>query len=377
LLDPADAPTVLNLLERIAGDLMSARGGRTRPALRTDLFGRGARLAVRPDYRNDIGALATYSQQTEQTLRGLEMVEAEAGVPVGITRHCQAAVNAAALGGDVLLIGEPGGGKSAVINALGRALRAQGHDVVEMAVDRFSVESLEGLSRALNLRHDLPAVLDAWDGPNPAFLLIDALDVSRGGSGEAAFKRLIESVIELGGRWTVIASIRIFDLRLGQSFRTLFEGTPPDKALQGEGFAAVRHVGGLIADVGDEASLFGFALFHPRTGGLSWTMSTQVVELDQVVGQARTASGRVYALGRRITSVDLDDEGRVALSLLLAKWTKLEPPPDQDFPWLTACKMARHLKVEAPPRHDPVAVELFLAIYHEAYVAVLDCRRRN
>lgn len=242
LIDAADAPSVLNLLERIAGDLMSARGGRTLPALRGDLFGRGARLSARPDYRGDIATLAAYSRQTEQTLCGLEVVEAEAGVPVGITRHCQAAVNAAAFGGNLLLIGEPGAGKSAVINTFGRALRANGHDVVEMAVDRFSVESLEGLSRTLGLRHDLPAVLGAWDGPDPSFLLIDALDASRGGPGEAAFKRLIESVIELGGRWRVIASIRTFDLRLGQSFRALFKGTPPDKALEGEGFAAVRHI---------------------------------------------------------------------------------------------------------------------------------------
>jgi hypothetical protein len=242
LADAADAPVVLNLLERIVGDLMSARGSRTLPALRADLFGRGARLAVRRDYRGDIAALAAYSQQTEQTLRGLEVVEAEAGVPVGITRHCQAAVNAAALGGNLLLIGEPGAGKSAVINALGRALRAQGHDVVEMAVDRFSVESIEGLSRTLGLVNDLPAVLGAWDGPDPAFLLIDALDASRRGSGEAVFKRLIASVIELGGRWRVIASIRTFDLRLGQSFRELFKGTPSDKALHSDGLGAVRHV---------------------------------------------------------------------------------------------------------------------------------------
>jgi hypothetical protein len=115
LVNSADAPTLLNLLERIAGDLMSARGGRTLAALRTDLFGRGARLAARPDYRSDIAALASYSRQTEQTLSGLEVVEAEAGVPVGITRHCQAAVNAAALGGNLLLIGEPGAGKSGIM----------------------------------------------------------------------------------------------------------------------------------------------------------------------------------------------------------------------------------------------------------------------
>lgn len=238
----ADAPSGFNLLERIAGDLMSARGGRTLPTLRADLMARGARLAARPDFRKDIAALTAYSMQTEQTLSGLEVVEAEIGVPVGIVRHCQAAINAAALGGNLLLIGEPGAGKSAVINALGRALRKQGHDVVQLAVDRFSVESLEGLSRTLELEHDLPTVIRAWDGAEPAFLLIDALDASRGGSGEAAFKRLIESIVELGGRWTVIASIRTFDLRLGHNFRALFKGTPPNRELQGDGFADARHI---------------------------------------------------------------------------------------------------------------------------------------
>ena len=210
--------------------------------MRNDLIGRGARLAARPDYRDDIAALKAYSLQTEQNLRALEVVEADVGAPVGIARHCQPAVNAAALGGDLLVIGEPGAGKSAIINALGRALRGQGHDVVELAVDRFSVESLEGLSRALRLVHDLPEVLGAWDGSGPGFLLIDALDASRGGPGEAAFKRLIEAVIELNGRWSVVASIRTFDLRLGQNFRALFKGTPPEAALQAEGFPAVRHV---------------------------------------------------------------------------------------------------------------------------------------
>ena len=242
LASPADAPATLNLLERVAGDLMSARAGRTVTTLRSDLLNRGARLAARPDYRDDIAKLTAFSRQTAQTLAALEVVEAETGSPIGITRECQPAVTAAALGGDLLLIGEPGAGKSAVINTLGRALRDQGHDVVQLAVDRFSVESLEGLSRALDLQHELPAVLGAWDGPGPAFLLIDALDASRGGAGEAAFRRLIESAIELGGRWTVVASIRTFDLRLGLTFRALFRGTPPDVNLRGEGFGQVRHI---------------------------------------------------------------------------------------------------------------------------------------
>lgn len=242
LVSQADAPSVLNLLERIAGDLMSNREGRTLVTLRSDLMGRGARLTARPDFRDDIAALTAYSLQTEKTLAELEVIEAEKGARVGITRRCQSAVNAAAVSGHLLLIGEPGAGKSAVLNSLGRTLRAKGHDVVQLAVDGFSVESLEGLGHALGLQHEVPTVLGAWDGPEPAFLLIDALDASRGGSGEAAFKRLIQSVIELDGRWTVVASIRTFDLRLGQNLRTLFKGTPPESTLHGDGFANVRHV---------------------------------------------------------------------------------------------------------------------------------------
>jgi hypothetical protein len=240
--DPADAASILNLLERMSGDLMSTRGGVDVPGLRRDLIGRGAKLNSRPDFRADIGALRTYSLQIEQTLRAYEVVEAEAGRPIGIERHCQSAVYSAALAGNLLLIGEPGAGKSAVINALGRNLRSQGHDVIELAVDRFSVESLEGLSNALGLHHNLLDVLKAWDGPGPAFVLLDALDAGRGGPAETVFKRLIEAVIELGGRWTVLASIRTFDLRLGHNFRALFRGTPPDLALRSADFPVVRHI---------------------------------------------------------------------------------------------------------------------------------------
>lgn len=276
---PTEGLSVFNLLQRVCGDLMSMRGGKTLSQLRVDLITRGAHLAARPDFRKDIDILTTYSLQTEQTLAELEVVDAGDGDPVGITRHCQSSVNAAALRGHLLLIGEPGAGKSAVINALGRALRSLGNDVVQLAVDRFSVESLEGISRALGLEHDLPAVLSAWDGPSPAFLLIDALDASRGQSGEAAFKRLIESVIELKGRWRVIASSRIFDLRLGQNFQALFKGTPPEKELQGEGFANVRHI--QIPPWSDDefAELLTRA---PRLAGVLAHCSTKLRELAMV-----------------------------------------------------------------------------------------------
>jgi len=240
--DPDDATSTLTLLERVSGDLMENRGGVDLAGLRQRLITRGARLSARPDFRPDIEALRAYSLQAAELLRVHEAIESDPGNPIGIARRCQPSVDASALGGHLLLTGEPGAGKSAVINALGRRLRMSGHPVVELAVDRFSVQSLEGLTQALGLNHSLVEVLKAWDGPGHAFLLIDALDASRGGPAEGTFKRLIESVIELRGRWCVIASIRSFDLRLGQNFRTLFRGTPPDSQYCSPDFSSVRHI---------------------------------------------------------------------------------------------------------------------------------------
>lgn len=133
----------------------------------------------------------------------------------------------------------------------------------------------------------------------------------------------------------------------------------------------------LVVDVDGEPSLFGFALRHPNTGGLSWVLSTRIVELDEATGRARTESGRVYTLGRRIRRDELDEEGRLALRLLLAKWTEMEAPPGNDLRWLTARKMSRHLGVESPRRDDPAAVEEFLATYHELYALRRAGRRPN
>ena len=67
----------------------------------------------------------------------------------------------------------------------------------------------------------------------------------------------------------------------------------------------------LVVDVNGEPSLFGFAWRHPSTGGLSWMLSTAIVELDAAAGRARTASGRVYQLGRRIEPCELDEGMRL------------------------------------------------------------------
>ena len=85
-------------------------------------------------------------------------------------------------------------------------------------------------------------MLEAWDGVGPGWLIIDALDATRGGKAESVFRTLIAQVLGRCRRWRVVASIRTFDLRMGQQFRSLFSGTPPDAGLAEPGFSNVRHV---------------------------------------------------------------------------------------------------------------------------------------
>ncbi|NHN86240.1 hypothetical protein GOB93_16570 [Acetobacter musti] len=237
-----DAGAAFTALADLSGRLMKERGGGDLVTWRNLLAGNGIALEAAPEYRDDIQALKRHSKRVSEALGAYEKIEVDSGAPLTVQRDCQSAVEAAVRSGPLLIIGEPGAGKSGVMNALAKALSASGADVLELAVDRYPVESLDGLSRELGLKRPLLEVLEAWDGPEPAYLVIDALDATRGGRGEGVFRSLIERVLELTGRWNVVASIRNFDLRMGQQFRALFKGAPPERLLADPAFSGVRHI---------------------------------------------------------------------------------------------------------------------------------------
>lgn len=238
----SDPGLALAALTAVCGRMMYQRGGGDLRAFRSALQAEGVDLEDSPRYQQDIKALRAHSEEVARTLERYENIEAPNAPRVTIRRDCQSAVELAAETGSLLILGEPGTGKSAVLNAVARGLRERGDDVLELAVDGYSVESLEGLARELKLEHALLDVLEAWDGTQPGWLIIDALDATRGGSGEGAFRTLIQRVLEMPGRWRVIASIRTFDLRMGQQLRSLFKGKPPVPEFAEPVFTDVRHI---------------------------------------------------------------------------------------------------------------------------------------
>ncbi|MBB4373749.1 hypothetical protein GGD63_006577 [Bradyrhizobium sp. cir1] len=238
----ADASAAFSTVERLCERLMATRRGTDAAELRQALAGRGVRLRAAPTYRLDVERLRNYSARVQAHLTQYE--ETRVGdVEIKIERDCTAATVEAASDGSLVLVGEPGAGKSAVVSAAAERLRAAGNEVIELAVDRLLVDSLDGLRIALELDNGVRQVLENWPGAGPAFLFIDALDATRGGKSEAVFRSLISEILELpGNRWRVIASIRTFDLKLGEQFKNLFEGEPPSDQYVDSAFPNVRHL---------------------------------------------------------------------------------------------------------------------------------------
>jgi hypothetical protein len=121
------------------------------------------------------------------------------GLP--LTRECLPSLHDAIGGGSLLVIGEPGAGKTGALVALATQLVEGTAPAVF-----FSVERLVGLAKLsdfrdeLHLKNDLIDVLAAWPGVEPGIFIIDALDASRGGPSEAVIGSLIELAVARLGR---------------------------------------------------------------------------------------------------------------------------------------------------------------------------------
>jgi len=141
----------------------------------------------------------------------------------------------------ILVVGEPGAGKSGALHDLVETLKEQVRDYVFLAVDRLDARSLGGLRGEIGLNHELIEVLDNWPGLKPAFLVIDALDAARVDPAGRMIRDLIRRIVERNERWHVVASIRKFDLRYGEDIKQLFVGDPPSEFQDAE-FSHVRHL---------------------------------------------------------------------------------------------------------------------------------------
>lgn len=246
LADGQDRAAAWEGLAAICTDLAIAREPARADDLRDRLRSRGICLRAPARFSQDIARLTEVTDQTLADLRRFSILplEASGGTESGPTldRACAEALLGAAERDSFLVVGEAGAGKSGALFQAALSLRERGHPVVVLAVDRYTSASAAALAQELRLAHDLPDVLRHWSAERPGILFVDALDASRGGAAERAFRDLIRDVRRAAVGWHVVASVRAFDLRFGAELQALFRGDPVDARFADPSFARVVHL---------------------------------------------------------------------------------------------------------------------------------------
>lgn len=240
LRSPVQADLAWSTLIGMCARLASSRSGSDRAGVQRVLV--EAEVDVEPSrsYREDIRVLKCYSRSTADSLADLSKIEV-GSTEIKIDRRVTKALQDSAEAASLLVVGDPGAGKSGALCDFVKMLDQTGRDVVFMAVNYLKAESTGALRNEVRLSHELDEVLANWPGKEPAFLVLDALDAARSEDSARTFREILSKVARTEGRWRVVASIRKFDLRYGVEVRRLFRGTPPSEFRDSE-FGTVRHI---------------------------------------------------------------------------------------------------------------------------------------
>lgn len=233
-----DAP--LRDLKTIVRGLIGSGAPADREGLLRALRALGHNDTRAPGYDADLARVSAITDEELTRLAGHTRLPIAGGTPV--PRQSDGPMAAAIATGSLIVIGEPGAGKTGALVALAQARRAAGETVVFLSVDRFpGVAIAADLQSELQLAQPLAEVLAAAPGAGQKLLIIDALDAARGGPAEAVFAQLVETMAAPDTSWTIAASIRTFDLRNGRRFHDALPGSPPDPAFADPTLRNVRH----------------------------------------------------------------------------------------------------------------------------------------
>lgn len=243
--DPADADRALGELVATCQRLAENRSGADRAGFRNVLVSSGVRLQGAPEIAGDLRHLQEFTTDTLSSLAHLAFLDVPTGKGterIEIQRAVSNALSEHAGQTSLLIIGEPGSGKSGALYSAAKRLVDDGRPVVAIAVDRHPVATQDELRRDLRLDRPLIDVLRNWTSDKPGVLFIDALDATRGGPSDRVFQELIRRVLDEAPNWHVVASIRVFDLKFGVTYRDLFAGSPVDDRYQDSDFGRVQHL---------------------------------------------------------------------------------------------------------------------------------------
>lgn len=222
--NPADSGKIWRKIDGLFTDA-NRRGLRvTADSLRRHLKTEGLQLLAPPDYAEDLKLLGEITDRSNARLAEHCRLPfgPDAKDQVVVDRPVElAALRGGVKGGHLLVTGEPGGGKSGLLHALVEALRAEGTPCVTLLAEEVYHPSLRNVG---NLQHSLDEVLTSWPDGTRGVLITDALDAVRDVDTQQRVRALLQTIQRGVSGWTVVASVREFDLKNGRELRETFPG---------------------------------------------------------------------------------------------------------------------------------------------------------
>lgn len=195
-------------------------------------------LASPISYKDDIKKLKVYSENVVLRLADSTKIITDEG-EIKLTRSISQVVLNAAKKNSFVVVGEPGSGKSGIMKNLADTLK-QKFFVLTLIVEPH-ITSLDELKNEIGLKHSLIEILKNISTNSINYLILDALDASRGGLAEAVYRKLILDMFSVQN-WIIVASVRTFDLELGIEWRKLFKGKIPNLNYSDKKFGNICHV---------------------------------------------------------------------------------------------------------------------------------------
>ena len=227
-------------LINLCSDFARKRSGGDRSTLQRTLIGSGIQINSLRSYFQDIERLKEYSDSMHASIKHLSYIHMGSSAIKIIRPHMEALLRMAKEN-SVLVVGDPGIGKSGVLYDFVEKLKEDSQDYIFLAVDKLTSGSLGTLREEIGLEHEFRQVLENWNGNRPAYLIIDSLDSARGDSASGMIKDVLRIVGESCKGWHIIASIRKFDLRYDEDIKQFFRGSPSNQFSDPE-FQKVSHL---------------------------------------------------------------------------------------------------------------------------------------
>jgi len=219
----SQAPLAWNTLRIDAVSFGRQRGSINLDSLVSQLHSKGIRLRTSVDYSSDIAKLKAYTQDiTLPILERSSSVRVD-GKDIKLERMPLLVMkNLTTKGKSFLVTGEPGAGKSGVLYELVKSLQDEGRDVLAIAAEQISSSSFGDIQKEFNLDNSLNDVLMNWRGSEKGAIIIDALDAARNPEALRLFMDIANQIINERSRWSVVISIRKYDLRYNETLKSMF-----------------------------------------------------------------------------------------------------------------------------------------------------------